>query len=157
MQAKNRLWYEHWLGGWVGKQWLGQMDCVLFVRNVMWKEFDLALSLPAAADGKAPPMAPDAIKAAATVRARDQQVTDIKGDFVRVRAAGEHPQDGDCVIMCTAGRRTGVGHHIGLFACVNNDEYVLHYVAGVGVHLHPLRNLRACGWHCTGVYKWLAR
>ncbi len=43
MQAKNRLWYEHWLGRWVGRQWLGQMDCVLFVRKVLAGQFEMRM------------------------------------------------------------------------------------------------------------------
>ncbi len=90
-------WTEYYVGRW------NDMDCVSFVQLVLHEQFGCKISLPAAANAEISGDVPQELRAAATTRARDKQVVQISGDFIRALEPRETTTDGDCVMMRAAG------------------------------------------------------
>ena len=133
----------HWSDKYLGRPYLrGEFDCADLVVEVARAEFGRAVALPRHAEG---------------VRARDRQIERLTGELGRRldRAGGDVVQDGDIVLMKSAGRRLSLGHHIGVAAVLPLAVCVLHCVAGVGVVRHPLDFLAERQLELTGIYRWL--
>ena len=133
----------HWSDKYLGRPYLrGEFDCADLVVEVAQAEFGRAVALPRHAEG---------------VRARDRQIERLTGELGRRldRADGDVIQDGDIVLMKSAGRRLSLGHHIGVVAVLPLAVCVLHCVASVGVVRHPLDFLAARQLTLTGIYRWL--
>ena len=113
-------------------------DCADLVVDVLRTEFGRTLTLP----GRA-----------ATVRGRDAQITDLAYRFGRPVAA---PAEGDVALMRAAGRRYGVGHHVGVWCCPDGrSSFVLHCAARIGTCLHPVGALADRGYELQMVYRCL--
>ncbi|WP_170563011.1 hypothetical protein [Ruegeria atlantica] len=126
----------HWTQRWIGQD---AADCAALVAHVLAQEFGRAVILPAAPGG---------------IRANDRAIRDaLTGCLARPLGKSETPVDGDGVLMRARGRRSGVGHHIGLYAALP-DPACLHWRAGLGTVLHPLRMLPPRGLEVVGLYRW---
>ncbi len=126
----------HWTARWVGEP---APDCAALVTAVLRAEFGCELALPAAPGG---------------IRANDAAIgAALEACLARPLAEGETPRDGDGVLMRAPGRRTGIGHHIGIYAALP-DPAVLHWRPGIGTVLHHLRDLPARGLELAGLYRW---
>jgi len=127
---------QHWTDRWIGHP---ATDCADLAAHVLAAEFGLQITLPAAPG---------------SIRTNDAAISNaIAGTIARPLAKGEVPRDGDGVLMRAAGRRSGIGHHIGLYADITGPA-VLHWRAGIGTVLNRLRDLRPRGLECAGLYRW---
>ncbi len=128
----------HWAEAYVGRAYVeDRFDCAHLVAEVLRERFGRDIALPSHATG---------------VRGRDAQIAALKGTFA---AETVTPIEGDAVLMRAAGRRRGLGHHIGIWCDIAGTPHVLHCLKGIGACLHPLRALGRHGLETTGVYRWL--
>ncbi len=131
---------RHWTEAYVGRAYIeGRFDCADLVVLVMRERFGRAIRFPDHAVG---------------VRARDAQITALRGDFARPLGPGEAPREGDGVLMRMTGRTLATGHHIGLWCEAAGAPHVLHCLKGIGTCLHPLSGLDRHGLETVGVYRW---
>ena len=131
----------HWTDAYVGRRYVeGRHDCVDLVATVLRKHFARVWRPPPRAEG---------------VRARDAQVAALAGEHARPLGPGETARDGDGVLMRAAGRRRGIGHHIGLYVALPAGPSVLHCQRGLGTVLQPLAGLETRGLEVAGLYRWL--
>ncbi len=131
---------EHWSIGWIGRPYRrGEYDCADLVVEVMCKVFATPLTFPPHAHG---------------VRARDEQIRSLQGDFAVPIPPGL-AVEGDAVLMQAAGRTLSLGHHIGVYAVISGEPCVLHCMAGINTALHPIATLEARQLEVVGYYRWL--
>ncbi len=132
---------RHWSEAYIGRPYVeGAFDCADLVALVLAERFARHWSPPPRARG---------------VRGRDAQVGALATEYARPLAHGERATEGDGVLMRAAGRRRGLGHHIGLHVGIESDAWVLHCQRGVGTVLHPAASLAARGLEIQGLYRWL--
>ncbi len=132
----NRTRPVDWPARWIGH---AAPDCAHLAREIMAGEFGIDVALPATPDG---------------LHARDRAVSaGLTGDIARPLREGERPQDGDGVLLRAAGRVHPVGHHIGIYVATP-DPGCLHWRAGLGATLHPLRDMGRRGMEVVGLYRW---
>ncbi len=131
----------HWSETYIGRPHVaGAHDCVDLVAAVRAETFARPWSPP---------------PRAGSIRARDAQLGALAGEHARPLRPGETPEEGDGVLMRIAGRKRGLGHHVGVWCAPGGVPHVLHCQAGIGTVLHPLAGLPARGLEATGVYRWL--
>ena len=127
----------HWTEAWIGCR---PGDCADLVEAVAACEFGHAVHLPARLG---------------TLILRERQLAGLAGRFARPLEPGESPREGDPALMRLAGRRSGVGHHIGVWCAPGDAPSVLHDPDGVGAVLHAIATLPSRGWELLAVYRWL--
>ncbi len=113
----------------------GAYDCADLVADVQRERFGRDLALPSRALG---------------VRGRDVQMRAMSSAYAR---PADDPAEGDLVLMRAAGRRTDIGHHVGVLCLVRGRRHVLH-CRPVGTCLHPLDGLGRHGIELVGIYAW---
>lgn len=127
----------HWAERWIGRQYdENGHDCAALCCDVRREVFG----------GRLPP-------AAATLRAdsRLQRSRQIEQAIAEMLHPTESPQEGDVVLMKSAGRL----EHVGVFCRIGGDDWVLHALFNAGhVVLHRLRDLAAQGLKAEGFYAW---
>ena len=127
----------HWSTRWLGLPYVRRRyECGEFVVDVQIREFGRALALPRAH----------------SVRERDRLVLALQGELAVATPA---PAEGDGVLMRARGRRSGVGHHLGVWCAPPGGPHVLHLTPGLGSCLHAIASLLERDLELVGVYRWL--
>ena len=127
----------HWTEAWLGRAWIaGEHDCADFVVAVLREQFEIALDLPAHA---------------ASVRGWDRQIVTLRSVYALPTIS---PRDGDGVLMHARGARMLRRYHLGIWAGIGGEGYVLHCQEAAGAILHPLRDLAQRALELEGVYRW---
>jgi hypothetical protein len=122
----------HWSEHYIGQPYEpGRADCVALAVEVQRNTFGRAVRLPTPA------------RWAATRHDPSQLAADYG-------VPTEAPVDGDAVAM-----RCGQSWHLGVFARIGGEEWVLHATRAAGAaHLTRLRDLPAQGLRLEGFYRW---
>lgn len=122
----------HWSQKYIGYSY-AQFNCAQLVRRVLVVDFGLDYDF-----GFIP----------RETRDQSEAIKNRKDSFLTVT---EKPREGDCVMMHS--RREFA--HIGIYAEINNQPYVLHSMNTIGsVVLHKLKDLKRYGLNVEGFYKW---
>ena len=127
---------NHWAEKWIGMPWTREWDCACLVRDVLKKDFDIELNLPAGLDWK---------------KMSQAEVKIISEDFA---IPSIYPKEGDGVLMKIMGRRRDLGSHIGVYSVVDSVPWVLHNVESIGVLFTPISQLKLLSLQNTGFYTW---
>ncbi len=114
-------------------------DCAAYVMAILECMFARTISLP---------------RSPGSLRGRDRAVSAAIAEHLAVSLEGTSPSEGDAVLMCAAGRRACIGHHIGLWTRTGGQAYVLHRMEGQRPRLDPLAGLKHRGLTLTGLYRW---
>lgn len=127
----------HWSARWLGRPYVrGVYECGEFVVDVEAAEFGRALALPHAH----------------SVRERDRLVRALERELAEATPA---PAEGDGVLMRARGRRSAVGHHLGVWCGLSEGPHVLHLTPGLGSCVHAIASLPERDLELVGVYRWL--
>lgn len=126
-------WAEHYVGTAFEE---ASYDCADLVADVMLERFGRTVRLPGRAAG---------------VRGRDAQVS---AAAAQLADPTDDPREGDLVLMRAAGRRSSVGHHVGVFCLIGGRGHVLHARPCLGACLHPLDELGLHALELAGTYRW---
>ena len=126
----------HWSEAYLPRRYAeGAYDCADLVADVQRERFGREVVLPSRALG---------------VRGRDEQMRAMATAYAR---RADEPAEGDLVLMRAAGRRSDIGHHVGVLCLVDGRAHVLH-CRPVGTCLHPLDELERHGVELVGTYAW---
>ena len=127
----------HWAEKWVGREYRpGEWDCADMVREVVMERTGLDVPLPSDREWRG--MLPSTLVA-----------------FGETVVEETHrPEDGDCVLMKIKGHKRSLGSHVGIFASVNGQAWVLHALAERGVVFCPVDQIGRMALEVVGYYSW---
>ena len=125
----------HWAEKWVGREYRpGEWDCADMVREVVMERTGIDVPLPSDREWRG--MLPSTLQAfGETVVEETRQ-----------------PEDGDCVLMKIKGHKRSLGSHVGIFAWVNGQAWVLHALAERGVVFCPVDQIGRMALDVVGYY-----
>ena len=127
----------HWSEAYLGRAWeAGTYDCADLVRDVARDRLGIEVALPSEREWRR--MAPDRVAALGAAWARPT----------------DRPREHDVVLMRVLGSRRSLGSHIGVYAEVGLEGWVLHNLAGAGTMFTPLRRLAPVHLEVAGFYTW---
>lgn len=127
----------HWTESWIGRPYVeGDADCGMLACEVWRSVFG----------GRVPDVAvPDR---AVTRLQRNRQIDAVLSESL---FPVDVPQDGDVVLMKSAGRL----EHVGVFVRIGRESFVLHAMRNAGrVVLHRLRDLAGIGLAVVSYHRW---
>ena len=122
-----------WAEAWIGVR---RSDCAEFAAEVLARQFGVRVALPSRADSR---------------RGLDRQIPEAL--FAALRET-DMPTAGDVCLMSVAGRRDGVGAHVGVRVHVGTGWAVLHQRTGGAGELHDGAALGRCGLEIKGWWTW---
>ena len=130
---------SHWTRQYLGRPWAeGRHDCADLVAVVAREQFSVSVTLPSEREWR---------------RKAPEDIASLGEEWAY---PVDQPHDGDCVLMKITGSVRDLGSHIGIFAAINGQRWVLHCLAGAGTILTELRMLPHHQLELVGFYRWKA-
>ena len=127
----------HWTEAYLGRPWeAGSYDCADLVRDVVRDRLSVEITLPSEREWRRMP---------------PERVAELGAEWT---VATKSPREHDAVLMRVLGSRRSLGSHIGVYAEVGLEGWVLHNLAGTGAIFTPLRRLATVNLELVGYYRW---
>lgn len=128
---------DHWAEQYVGMAYTRHNDCAWAMRHVLKQERGIDVRLPSGiAWNSIPP----------------HRLVEMSREFA---VPVPEPRDYDAVLMKIFGHTRDIGSHIGLYAEVEGEAWVLHSIKPLGMVFVPLRQLSRMNLELIGFYRWL--
>ena len=117
--------------------WRPDFDCADFAAGVCRRQFGLQVTLPT--------------ERSLGIRGRDAQ---IKAFTAQIADPVEKPREGDLALMRMAGRRSPIGHHVGVWTAPGADLLILHLPRSGLSRLDGPTTLGRLGLELTQSLRW---
>ena len=128
----------HWSQQWLGRSYVAEVfDCAELVRQVVEALRGIKVELPAERSWK---------------KIDPRELVCL---FSEIAEPTDTPRDGDVVLMSCRGVRRCVGSHVGVYAKVSGDHWVLHNLTETGVIFHSTSQLPLRMMVLRGFYAWV--